>query len=113
MRQAPRYQSVLLLVHGLGVSDGGGEESIPFKSAIQSSPVIVPVTCVRQAPRYQGVLLLVCRVALGLSISTAAHPPLGPSTRLAVLHVVVTIDQLAALGSILQRHNLIRQVSPV
>ena len=65
----------------------------------------------RQAPRYQSVLLLVGRVALVLPISAAADTPLGACAGLAVLYVIVTVDQLAALCSVFQCHHLKHLVS--
>ena len=52
-------QHSALLAHRLGVSHGCGEETVPSHSAVQTSPVVVPVTGVGQAPGDQGVFLLV------------------------------------------------------
>ena len=66
----------------------------------------VPVAGVGQAPWDEGVLLLVRGVTLVLPISAAADPPLGARSGLAVLHVVITVNQLAALISVFQCHHL-------
>ena len=46
-----------LFAHGLGVGDGGGEETVPLQPAIEACPLVVPVGGVWQAPGDQGVVL--------------------------------------------------------
>lgn len=61
-----------LFTHGFWVSDRGGEESIPFQSAVETGPVVVTVTSVRETPGNKGVELFVHGVTW-FPCSTRAH----------------------------------------
>ena len=51
-----RVQHPALLAHGLRICDGGGKESVPLQPAVQTRPVVVPVSSVRKTPGDQSVL---------------------------------------------------------
>jgi len=79
-----------LFSHWLRVGDGCAEEAVPLQSAIQPSPVVVPVAGVRQTPWDDCVELTMHWIA-GFTLSTGTDAAEHTSRRATIALVIVRV----------------------